>query len=256
MEPEGSLLHCSQGPATGPFLSKKCLNPKIFVPFRNKLFFYGEDLLAPRSTPKLEDYPLSAVLDCLFNIFAATPIFAGRLLHPQPEDAPYRDDRDPNNMETVGTRLLFMPLFWGPRFSASASWRTLTNWHSAGLPTSPWAGTVMLTTRSWCGVMDQKKMNGSLNHLSSIHPNIQFSMRTESNGHLPLPDIDIYRRPGGSLGHTVNRKPTHTDLCLNAKSHHHPAKNSLLSTLAHRATTVCDEESLTEESEFLRSTFK
>jgi hypothetical protein len=32
--------------------------------------FYGEELLAPRPTPKLEDHP--AVRDCLFNIFAAT----------------------------------------------------------------------------------------------------------------------------------------------------------------------------------------
>jgi hypothetical protein len=29
-------------------------------------------LLAPRQTPKLEDHPLSAVRDCLFNTFAAT----------------------------------------------------------------------------------------------------------------------------------------------------------------------------------------
>jgi hypothetical protein len=34
--------------------------------------FYGGGLLAPRPTPKLEDHPLSAVRDCLFNIFAAT----------------------------------------------------------------------------------------------------------------------------------------------------------------------------------------
>jgi len=40
--------------------------------FRNKVSFYGEELLAPRPTPKLENYPLSAVHDCLFNIFAAT----------------------------------------------------------------------------------------------------------------------------------------------------------------------------------------
>ena len=31
--------------------------------------FYGEDLLAPCSTPKLEDHPLSAVCDYLPNIF-------------------------------------------------------------------------------------------------------------------------------------------------------------------------------------------
>jgi len=40
--------------------------------FRNKASFYGEELLAPRPTPKLEDHPLSTVRDRLFNIFAAT----------------------------------------------------------------------------------------------------------------------------------------------------------------------------------------
>ena len=40
-------------------------------------------MLAPRQTSKLEDHPLSAVRDCLFNTFAAT-------LH-----APCRADRDP-----------------------------------------------------------------------------------------------------------------------------------------------------------------
>jgi len=32
--------------------------------------FYGEELLAPRPTTKLEDHPLSDVPDCLFCIFA------------------------------------------------------------------------------------------------------------------------------------------------------------------------------------------
>ena len=40
--------------------------------------FYYEELSAPRSIPKLEDYPLSAVRDCLFNIFAATLHTGGR----------------------------------------------------------------------------------------------------------------------------------------------------------------------------------
>jgi hypothetical protein len=46
--------------------------PRPFVKFRNKIIFYGEALLATLSTPKLEDNPLLAVHDCLFNIFAAT----------------------------------------------------------------------------------------------------------------------------------------------------------------------------------------
>jgi hypothetical protein len=45
---------------------------RLLVNFRNKIIFYGEELLAPRPTPKLEDHPLLAVRDCLFNIFAAT----------------------------------------------------------------------------------------------------------------------------------------------------------------------------------------
>jgi len=39
--------------------------------------FHGEALLAPRPTPKLEDHPLSAVRDCLFNLFAATLSIGG-----------------------------------------------------------------------------------------------------------------------------------------------------------------------------------
>jgi hypothetical protein len=46
--------------------------------FRNYTSFYGEELLAPHTTPKLEDHPLSAVRDCLFNIFPATLRTGGR----------------------------------------------------------------------------------------------------------------------------------------------------------------------------------
>jgi hypothetical protein len=47
--------------------------PPHCVTFRNTLFFfYGEELLTPRPTPKLEDNPLSTVRYCLFTIFAAT----------------------------------------------------------------------------------------------------------------------------------------------------------------------------------------
>jgi len=56
-----------------------CLQGKhLACVFRNKGFFYGEELLAPHPTPKLEDHPVSAVRDCLFNIFAATLLIGGR----------------------------------------------------------------------------------------------------------------------------------------------------------------------------------
>jgi hypothetical protein len=40
--------------------------------FHNKARFYGEELLAPCPTPKLEDHTLSTVCGSLFNIFTAT----------------------------------------------------------------------------------------------------------------------------------------------------------------------------------------
>ena len=57
----------------------RCLGrTKVSVQVRGLLYecfvtryFYSEVLLAPRPTPKL-DHPLSAVRDCLFNIFSAT----------------------------------------------------------------------------------------------------------------------------------------------------------------------------------------
>jgi len=39
--------------------------------FCNKASFYSEELSVPRPNRKLDDHPLLAVRDCLFNIFAA-----------------------------------------------------------------------------------------------------------------------------------------------------------------------------------------
>ena len=53
--------------------------PRLSVwTFRNLIRFYGEELLAPRPTPKLEDHTVSAVRICLFNIFAPTLHIGGR----------------------------------------------------------------------------------------------------------------------------------------------------------------------------------
>jgi hypothetical protein len=42
------------------------------------ILFCGEELLAYCPTPKMEDRPLSAVRDCLFNLFSATLHTGGR----------------------------------------------------------------------------------------------------------------------------------------------------------------------------------
>jgi hypothetical protein len=62
---------------------------KFFV---NILRLYGETLLAPRPTTKVKKHPLSAVSDCLLNVFAATLHICRPFLHPQPEDAHCRGD--------------------------------------------------------------------------------------------------------------------------------------------------------------------
>jgi len=58
-------------PGPIPHSISPCPRLSVWI-FRNNIRFYGEELSAPRATPKLEDHPLSAVRDCLFNIFAAT----------------------------------------------------------------------------------------------------------------------------------------------------------------------------------------
>jgi hypothetical protein len=62
--------------------------------FVTSLGFNGEELLAPRPTPKLKDYPLSAVHDCLFNILVATLRIWRPFVYLQPEDAQYCADRE------------------------------------------------------------------------------------------------------------------------------------------------------------------
>jgi hypothetical protein len=52
-----------------------CPLPPVIALFKmitNLIRIYGEKLLPPCPTLKLEDHPVSAVRDCLFNVFTAT----------------------------------------------------------------------------------------------------------------------------------------------------------------------------------------
>ena len=89
MEPEGSSP-LSQKPVTFPvWIRGSCLR------FVTWLSFYGEEFLATRPTPKLDDNPMSAVHGCLFNKFATTLHVWRPFFHPLPEEAPSRGDRNP-----------------------------------------------------------------------------------------------------------------------------------------------------------------
>jgi hypothetical protein len=94
-------------------------------------------------------------------------------------------------------------------------------------------------------------------HLNSLHSNIKFTIETGINNRLAFLDVLVKKKPDGLLGHSVYRKPTHTDLYLHAESAHHPTqKNGVLRTLVHRAKTICDTESIGEELQHLKKTFR
>jgi hypothetical protein len=73
-------------------------DPWLLVNFRHKLIFYGDELLAPRPTTKLEDHPFSVVCYFLLNVFAA-------ILHawrPSPSSTRHAVvTRDPPNMAPI-----------------------------------------------------------------------------------------------------------------------------------------------------------
>jgi hypothetical protein len=92
-----------------------------------------------------------------------------------------------------------------------------------------------------------------LKHLNNIHPIIKFAMKVEQNKTLLFLDVLVSRRPDGSLGHSVHRKSTHTELYLDAKSKHHPAqKQAVLSILVWHARMLCDTENLGGEIHHLK----
>nr|XP_060622650.1 uncharacterized protein LOC132769734 [Anolis sagrei ordinatus] len=94
----------------------------------------------------------------------------------------------------------------------------------------------------------EEELNRFLEHLNSIHPNIQFTMEKEKEGRLPFLDVLVIRKPDQQLGHTVYRKPTHTDRYLHKNSNHHPSqKRSTIKALADRAKRICEPHLLQDE---------
>jgi hypothetical protein len=88
---------------------------------------------------------------------------------------------------------------------------------------------------------------------STFIPKSSSPWRFELEGHLIFLDTDIYRRPDGSLEHIPYRKPTHSNLYLNAESHYHLA--NMHSVYTKLEPYVTNKVSLPWELEFLCSTF-
>jgi hypothetical protein len=148
----------------------------------------------------------------------------------------------------------------GPPLSPVITNFYMEDYEEAALESAP------LKPRCWFHYVDDTfviwqhgpdKLKDFLHYLNRFHQSIRSTMETESEGHIPFRDLHIYRRPDGSLGHKMYRKPTHTNLYLNAKSHHHPSnKQAALSILLHSARALCDEDSLQAELVFLKDVIK
>ena len=104
-------------------------------------------------------------------------------------------------------------------------------------------------------IQQQASKQAFLQHINSIYPAIKFTVEgTQGNGAIPFLDTLITLLSDNSLSITVYCKPTHTDQYLQWDSHHClSAKYSVISTLTHRAKTVCtDLELLQKELQHFR----
>ena len=94
-----------------------------------------------------------------------------------------------------------------------------------------------------------RKLTKLLQHINSVDPAIQFIVEyNKEDGTIPFLDTIVKPENDGKLSITVYRKPTHMDQYLQWDSHHHlSAKYSIISTLTHRAKTVCSNPDLLQK---------
>ena len=78
-------------------------------------------------------------------------------------------------------------------------------------------------------------------HINSIDPSIKLTVKGNlDNGAIPFLDTLVKPEADNSLSIMVYHKPTHTDHYLKWDSHHNlSAKYNIISTLTHRAKSVC-----------------
>lgn len=102
-------------------------------------------------------------------------------------------------------------------------------------------------------ILPKSSVSAFLDHLNSIHEKIKFTMELENQNSLAFLDVRVLRRPDNTVGHTVYRKPTHTDRYLNGKSHHHPCQLATVGkSLFQRAKGICDEQHLNAELQHVK----
>ena len=95
----------------------------------------------------------------------------------------------------------------------------------------------------------QKELHRFHQHLTSLHPNIHFTMEEKKKCTLPFLDVLITRRSDNLLT-SVYRKPTRTERYIPFSSHHVPPLDHHWSVEVHedRAHNICDPEFREQES--------
>ena len=106
-------------------------------------------------------------------------------------------------------------------------------------------------------IQQEEQKQNFLEHINNVDPVIKFTVENnKQDGPIPFLDIIVKPQADNTLSLTVYRKPLHTDVYLQWGSHHHlVAKYSVISTLTHKARTVCTKtELLNQELQHLRET--
>ena len=104
-------------------------------------------------------------------------------------------------------------------------------------------------------IQKEEQKQNVLQHINGVDWAIQFMVENnKEDGAIPFLDTIVKPETDGKLSITVYWKPIHTDKCLQWDSNHHlSAKYSVITTLTHRAKTVCSNpELLQKEMEHLR----
>ena len=80
------------------------------------------------------------------------------------------------------------------------------------------------------------------------HPSIQFTSELENNGSFKFLDVQIWKRPDGSVRRSVYRKPTWSGQYTHFNSFVPlRQKRNLVKTLTHRARQICSTDMLDAE---------
>ncbi|XP_074040764.1 uncharacterized protein [Leptinotarsa decemlineata] len=104
-----------------------------------------------------------------------------------------------------------------------------------------------------------QELSKFFNHLNGIHPRIKFTKEVEEGNQLAFIDVLIMKKPDGTLGFTVYRKPTHTNRYLNliANSHHHPKQiHAVAKTLTTRSRRLADIDHRQQELDTIETTLQ